>query len=266
MNLSSKTRGELEAVHPFVVDTNENALLLRCLNTFDVWALRDDVSVTPSLLNYGYWESWITSWFTNNIEEGDFVVDVGANCGYFTMLFEHLTGLTGRVIAYEASPVYAELLERTKMHNNAKFVVENLALADKPGHLTLTYPGEYTGSASVVGEPFDPKWGELHYIEVTATTLDLDFYGMDSPELIKIDAESAEELIWNGAKELFSRHDAPVIVLEYSPTGTYSEEFPERLFEYGTVTRIGTDGKESPINVQHLRSLTDWDMIVVRKH
>jgi FkbM family methyltransferase len=265
VNLRNKTRAELESVRPFVVDTTEDAYLLRCLDTYEIWALADDVSVTPSLLHHGYWESWITAWFTNNINEGDFVVDVGAHCGYFTMLFEHLTGPEGKVIAYEASPDYAVLLERTRQHNDARYIVENLALSDSPGTLTLTYPGKYTGSASVVGTPFDEKWGETHEISVRSTTLDLDFYGVDTPELIKIDAESAEELIWNGGEQLFHRPDAPVIVMEYSPTDTYSEEFPEKLFDYGHVTRIGFDGREEKITPTHLLRLTDWDMICIRR-
>lgn len=264
MSLRNKTRGELETVRPFVVDTDENAVLARCLDTYDVWALSSDVSVTPCLIREGFWESWITSWFTRNIKEGDFVVDVGANCGYFTMLFEILAGSDGRVVAYEASERYADLLKRTKEHNKANYVVENLALADKPGELTLTYPGAYTGSASVV-YGFDPKWGEEHYETVRATTLDAEFEGMDSPTMIKVDAESAEEIIWDGATELLSRHDAPVMVLEYSPTGIYSADFPEKLTEWGVVTRINHDGNEELISPEYLKALTDWDMVVVRK-
>lgn len=261
--LSNKTRGELEQSSPFVVDTTNDALLLRCLNTFDVWALKKDVSVTPSLMYHGFWEAWITSWFTRNIEEGDFVVDVGANCGYFTMLFETLAGKDGRVVAYECNPALVGLLHMTKVTNDADFVVEPVALADKRGVLDLTYPGEYTGSASIVGA-FDPKWGEPHTMKVAAYTLDEEFEGMDSPQLIKIDAEGAEELILRGGKELLARHDAPVIVLEYTP-GSYSKEFDQWLFEYGYVTRIGFDGAEEPCSIAHLEGLTDWDMIVVRK-
>lgn len=264
MNLRNLSRAAIERSRPAVIQEVEDNVLVRCLDSYNVWAAKEDVSVTPSLKQTGYWEAWITSWFTNNIEEGDFVVDIGANCGYFTMLFEKLVGPDGRVVAYEASKRYAELLEKTKTGNNANFVIENCAVADKPGDLTLIYPGGYTGSASVV-YGFDPKWGEEHHEKVKATTLDLDFAGMDTPTLIKIDAESAEEIIWNGATELLNRHDAPVIVMEYSPTGTYSEGFPDRLFEYGEVTGIGYDGVEHPISVAFLNSLKDWYMIVIRK-
>lgn len=264
MNLSNMSRAAIENSRPAVVQELEDSVLVRCLDSYNVWADKRDVSVTPCLVQTGFWESWITSWFTKNISEGDFVVDIGANCGYFTMLFERLTGPSGQVVAYEASKGYCELLQKTKTGNDANFVIENLAVADKPGTLTLTYPGEYTGSASVV-YGFDPKWGEEHHETVKSTTLDLEFEGMHSPDLIKIDAESAEEIIWDGAQGLLSRHNAPVIVMEYSPTGTYSKEFPERLFQYGEVTGIGYDGEEHPIDVAFLNNLTDWYMIVIRK-
>lgn len=254
----------MESCRPYMVDTTDEALLLRCLNNYDVWCLRDDVSVTPSLKAHGYWEAWITSWFTRAIQEDDFVVDVGAHCGYFTMLFDRLVGNLGLVIAYEASPVYAALLEKTKEANNARFCIENLAVADKPGTLTLTYPGAYTGSASVVCG-FDEKWGEPTSVEVEATTLDYELADMTTPEFIKIDAESAEEIIWNGAKEVLSRDDAPVVVLEYSPTGVYSKDFDQALFDYGHVRRIGYDGLEYDITPEHLRNLQDWDMLVLRR-
>lgn len=264
MNLRNIGRAAIEHSRPAVIEDRGDAVLTMCLDSYPVWAAKEDISVTPCLVNTGYWEAWITAWFARNIEEGDFVVDIGANCGYFTMLFEKLVGKDGRVVAYEASKRYADLLADTKAANGANFVIENRAVADKPGELTLIYPGGYTGSASVV-YGFDPKWGEEHYETVKATTLDIDFDGMDTPTLVKIDAESAEEIIWNGAQELFNRHDAPVIVMEYSPTDTYSEEFPERLFEYGHVTGIGYDGYEHPIDVNFLRNLTDWYMIVIRK-
>lgn len=265
MTLRYQSRAALETCRPAVISEDDDAVLVQCLDSFAVWAMKSDVSVTPSLRNVGYWETWITSWFTHHIEDGDFVVDIGANCGYYTMLFEKLVGPEGRVVAYEASKRYAALLSRTKDYNDANFVIENVAVADKPGELTLTYPGYYTGSASVTGTPFDKRWGEEHHETVEATTLDNDFDGLDTPSLVKIDAESAEEMIWNGAKELFNRNDAPVIVLEYSPTDTYSKDFDAALFDYGSVRRINFAGIEEPIGPSHLKRLRDWEMIVIRK-
>lgn len=264
MNLRGASRAAIESSRPALLQTEDKESLVRCLDSYSLWVKNSDVSLTPCLVQTGYWESWITSWFCNNVNEGDTVVDVGANCGYFTMLFDRLVGTTGRVIAYEASSSYAELLRRTKNTNVSNFDIVNKALADEPGVLTLTYPGEYTGSASIA-HGFDSKWGEPKSEVVEASTLDIEFGASLTPALIKIDAESAEEMIWNGGQQLLGRPDAPVVVLEYSPTGVYSNDFPDRLFEYGHVTGIGYDGQEHTIDSNFLRSLRDWYMIVIRK-
>lgn len=267
MNLRNKTRAELESCTPNIVDQSSRMWGLRCLDSFTLWALKSDISLTPSLLNHGYWEAWITSWFTRNVHEGDFVVDIGANCGYYTMLFERLVGPTGQVVAYECNPEYARALSLTQLQNQANFKVVKCAVDDTEGHTLLTFPGDYTGSATITKDEGDwnPNFGAVSSVPVETVTLDGEFEGMPSPTLVKIDAEGAEERIFDGGSELFHRADAPVIVMEYTP-GAYSEEFDDRLFEYGEVTRIGTDGKEHLITRHHLRNLTDWEMIVIRKH
>ncbi len=44
------------------------------------------------------------------ISGGDWVVDIGANIGHYTLLFSKLVGPTGRVIAFEPMPETFELL------------------------------------------------------------------------------------------------------------------------------------------------------------
>ena len=266
MMLANLSRERIEHLPKFgTVRENDKMVLVPCLeNSFAIWMLKDDVSLTPSIREHNFWESWITSWFTYNVKPGHHIVDIGANAGYFTMLFERLVGEDGFVTAFECNPNYVMALRMTAKFNEAKFKLVPVAVSDRPGHTELIYPGEYTGSASIV-HGFDKKWGEEHKVLVPTTTLDYEFYGKRSPDLIKIDAESAEEVIWNGAESLLAREDAPVGVMEYSPTGVYTEEFPDKLFAYGNVTRINYEGKEEPITPDYLKSLEDWDMLVIRR-
>src|SRR6476661_3608282 len=42
-------------------------------------------------------------YFIDHIAEGNFVVDIGANVGQYSVLFAALTGQSGRVLAFEPS-------------------------------------------------------------------------------------------------------------------------------------------------------------------
>src|SRR5437773_9467167 len=108
--LNNLTRHQVESLGGQLISEDENTLLVSVLGgAFSLYLNKNDVSLTPSISTLFYWEPWITAWFTNHIEEGDFIVDIGANCGYFTMLFEKLTGEAGMVLAYEPSSYYVDL-------------------------------------------------------------------------------------------------------------------------------------------------------------
>lgn len=238
--------------------------VVRVLDAFDIRVLKEDASVAPHLLQDGFWESWITSWFTKWVRPGMTVLDVGANCGYYTLLFEKLVGKYGTVIAYEPNPIYVELLRSTRDLNNANFKIREVALSDNLGSATLTVPGTLHGSASIMGK--FPEYKAVEY-EVRTTTLDREVMNLTffRHDIIKMDAEGAEELIWNGGRRLWedvSTHTT--LVIEFTP-GAYSKEFIDELLAWGNITRIGHDGEELYVDKDYLLSLTNWDMIVVRK-
>lgn len=265
LSLRNQSRQEVESCSPWMIDSSENAYLMRCLDDYGIWGLKNDVSLTQPIMYSGHWEAWITSWFTHNIQKDMWVIDVGANIGYYTMLFDRLVGPNGLVQAYECNPTLVDLLQDTVDYNESAAEVIEFALSDVNGEATLTFPGDYTGSASLTAG-FDAKYGEQHKIQVSTTTLDWELqYYANSPDLIKLDIEGAEELAWNGMrKTLFDHPDAPVVVLEYTP-GAYTDTFNKELFDTGFVTGIGYDGKEHPVDQKFLDALTDWYMLVWRR-
>lgn len=265
-NLSRSTIEERGLRARRTVSETDSTITVRVLDLFDLTLLKDDESLTPCLVSEGYWESWITSWLTRWVRPGMTFVDVGANCGYYTMLAEKLVGKRGHVVAYEPNPVYAELLRNTREINEADYSIREVALSDKPGHATLSVPGTLHGSASIVTDFTDSKYEARNY-EVRTTTLDnelqrLVFWNAD---VVKIDAEGAEELIWRGGDTIF--HDDSsysTLMIEWTP-GAYSDEFLDELFEWGYVFSIAYDGGEVPATRNFIGSLKDWHMLVVRR-
>lgn len=250
-----------------VLSETDSTYTVRVLDMFDLIILKKDRSVGPHLLQDGFWESWITSWLTRWIRPGMTFIDVGANCGYYTLLAEHLVGRHGAVVAYEPNPVYAELLRKSREINSADFSVREVALSDSCGHVTLSVPGDLHGSASITRSFLGTEWGESSAYDVRTTTLDNELQRIVfwNADVVKIDAEGAEELVWRGGRTLFHADMShSTIMLEWTP-GAYSDEFLEQLFDWGYVFSITFDGGEEPATREFIQSLTDWHMLVIRR-
>jgi len=244
-----------------VIDETDDTWTVRVLGAFDLVVHKGDGSLSPHLKNEGFWESWITTWVCNSLEPGMTFIDVGANCGYYTMLAE---SLGANVVTYEPNPEYVLMLEDTWVKNSANFVIRPLALSDRPGEVTLSVPDTLHGSASIVTDFVGSQWGGTNWT-VAAVRLDDDLKNLSvNPYILKIDAESAEEMVWHGAKGLLESDRKGVVMLEWTPN-SYSEGFMDELLAWGDVTMINHSGQEEAVPRRFLDSLSDWIMLVIRK-
>ena len=82
--------------------------------------VRDMIQAT--IMHFGAWEPHTSRVFERLIDPGSVVVDVGANIGYFTLLFSKLVGKKGRVIAIEPSPRITAMLEANVKRNGMENV------------------------------------------------------------------------------------------------------------------------------------------------
>ena len=245
-------------------EETESPRLVHVMDEFDLFVLKDDTSLTPCLTHDGFWEAWITSWITRWLRPGMTFLDIGANVGYYTMIADRLVGKYGSVVAYEANPVYAELLRNTRNRNNANFKLRNYAVADHLGEETLIVPDTLHGSASIV-QKFEDFSNKTEYV-VPATTLDhevmnLIFFRHD---IVKIDAEGAEEMIWAGGSRLWDSLDHTTVMLEWTPNA-YSDQFMNKLYDWGYVSTVGYDGGEYSVTKEWINSQSDWVMLIIRK-
>jgi FkbM family methyltransferase len=164
----------------------------------------------------GVYEKTLSKTLTNIAKnQGGLMVDVGANYGYFTLLWAQFEN--NSAISIEASPRnYPKLKENIALNNlEHKINAHELALSNKVGSLRFDLgPEEQTG------------WGGLNHlstaknetISVNTTTLD-DFvfqYEIKVINLLKIDTEGSDYLVLEGAKNLIKNKRIQHIFWEHN--------------------------------------------------
>lgn len=238
-----------------ILDETEDWYWVRVLNSFEMYVHKNDESVTPWLVKDGFWESWITQYIADRIGAGTVFFDVGANTGYYSFLANYMGAM---VASYEPNPEYYKMIQATIERQNTNRMpirVSNTAISDKKGTETLYVPKSLHGSASFTD--MDAKW-ESTPIEVRTETLGVNGCGA---YLIKIDAEGAEEKIWDGfIGDLKKRVGPAEVLLEYTPNA-YSDEFLDKLESYAPLHWINHDGHSEPVTREWVEAQTDWVML-----
>ena len=136
---------------------------------------------------WGEYEPFETQLFTNHIENGDMVLDIGANIGYYTLLAARQVGPQGRVYAFEPDPDNFALLQKNIRQNGYKnFALENRAISNQNGKIKLFKDGKNWGGHRI----YDTDRNKEH-VTVDVITLDRFFAdGTTEIDLIKMDIEA----------------------------------------------------------------------------
>ncbi len=160
---------------------------------------------------------------------GGLFVDVGANFGYYSLLWAG-QGEKCRVMAFEASPrVFQGLSHNIEINDLSRRVTtSSQAVSDREGRLRFTEaPVGETGSGRVAVD------GGL---EVSATTLDHALERINEVAILKIDAEGHDFSVLCGAREAFRRRVFRHVFWEACPQDfetTYGKEFCQMARESG---------------------------------
>lgn len=158
-------------------------------------------------------ESLETKLFMALVKKGMNVVDVGANLGYYTLVAADLVGAKGQVFAFEPDPENFSLLEKNIKSNNyfnAKAL--RFAVSSKPGAVKLFLCEEHRGNHRT----FDSQ-DERKTIEVRATSLNYFFKPSFRIDVIKIDVEGAEAMVFEGITRIIRENPNIIIFTEFWP-------------------------------------------------
>jgi FkbM family methyltransferase len=270
-DLASGDRGTVERAIRERVQTlylGDGVMLARVLGRHKMFLHTSDRGFACNVAMDGFWESWITQFFARTLKPGMVAVDVGANYGYYTLLFGDAVTASGRVVAVEPNPRAASLLRESVLLNGMATRTNVHEVAAGPPGLTesrLFVPSGEPKNAQLVDRDSYPG-GDVVVVPVaTLDALTADFARVD---LVKIDAEGAEVGIIAGMQEVIRRHH-PALVLEFN-AARYADAggFLERLLAlYGQVCVVGFDGRAEPVRPETvLTTQVGEDWILYFKH
>ncbi|WP_341723968.1 FkbM family methyltransferase [Pseudoxanthomonas putridarboris] len=171
-----------------------------------------------------FYESKLLSILKAQLQEGDLVLDVGANIGNHTVFFAGVCGC--RVEAFEVNPEACHFLKATVRLNGleGRVQVNEVALSDVDGHVSIAHSVD--DNLGAISFRMDDE-GEL-------PARRLDGFDFDSRVvLIKIDVEGMEAQVIRGAENLI-RRDRPIIVYEAQDADAYAVA-SEMLSRFGYI-------------------------------
>src|SRR5262249_8695322 len=196
---------------------------------------QEDLWVSRPLLHGDGYEPFESELLLGQLKPGSVVIDLGANIGYYTLLFARHVGPQGKVFAFEPDPANFALLKQTvEAHGYHNVVLIQKAASDRAGvarlHQSATNKGDHRLYDSSDGRPT---------VEVETISLDdflADFAG--TIDLIKMDIQGAEGLALEGMRQLLARQPDVTIATEFWPlglrrSGSSAERFLTLLEESG---------------------------------
>lgn len=172
---------------------------------------KGDILLVPSLINingelkafYGYFNKFIPL-------EGNVVVDGGAYCGLYTIIFSFLVGKNGKVIAFEPDEEnFNKLKENIEKYGLLNVVLVKKGLFSKKEKLPFKYGSKMQSSFDLESNAFAKK------AEVVSLDQQLEDIGIKKIDFIKMDIEGTEEQALLGAENILKSNNVKLAIASY---------------------------------------------------
>lgn len=184
-----------------------------------------ELSMSGHIIMNGDWEQWMTKVFMECVRPGMTVCDLGANCGYYSLIASHLVGSTGKVHSFEPNPFHHENLLKSKLINGFYHMdIHPVAVADCDKEVTLFTPERLMASASlselVVHDVSSVD--QVQTIKVPAVNIE-SYLKNTKIDVFKVDIEGTEPYILSSLLNMMDRTEDPKMFLEFNPK-TWAEQ------------------------------------------
>jgi FkbM family methyltransferase len=152
------------------------------------------------------------------LSPGAVFADVGANIGIVTLLAARLVGAAGKVYSFEPTPRIFSLLKDNVQVNGfletGCIDLRQIAVLDKSGRVPLYIIPANSGHNTL----YPGSVTECEKVEVDSMSLDEALPPGSRVDMIKIDAEGSEPLIWRGMRRILHENPTIGVVFEFAPS------------------------------------------------
>jgi len=148
------------------------------------------------------------------IQDGDVVIDIGANLGYFSKTFSRLSP-NGKVICIEPLPQYYSILKHF-LSSKKNIEIHNVALGKDAGEVTMILPK--SNGMIRTGLPYISKSDEKSEHptqQVQIVNPNSLLKNLSKIDYIKCDIEGFEWIVFQELKEVLKQYQ-PIVQIEIS--------------------------------------------------
>lgn len=188
-------------------------------------------------------EQRISSFWKNIIRKSNYIIDAGANVGYYTLIASKKIGSDGRIYSFEpVSKTYNRLIENVKLNNFSNIIPIKKALShtDNQEIELFIADDKNWGMSSIYSHDRFAGYKEI------AETLTIDSFIIDNEidkmDLIKIDVEGSEMDVINGMKDCISKYDPTILVEINQDIISKKNDYVESI--YDNLKTLGYDAFE----------------------
>jgi FkbM family methyltransferase len=167
-------------------------------------------------------EPFETELVKDHVNKGEFVLDVGAHIGYYSLIMARCVGKNGKVFSFEPNPLNFNILKKNiEINEYQNIVLEEKAVSNKNGTTNLYLSKGNSGMHRI----HPSKYCE-DVISVDVVKLNSYFNNQITKKIrfIKIDAEGSELDVLEGLSDILKNSKIKIIM----------EFVPEHIIEHGS--------------------------------
>jgi len=191
--------------------------------------------IDNQIIQRGVFEPKSTALVNQFVKEGDIVIDVGANIGYYTIICSELVGFNGHVYAFEPTQHFGQVLnENLSLNKISNVSVCDYGLSNEAANVTIDIGPSSATMHSPQGYDEVVKKEQIRLITFNEFIKNSN---LDRVDFIKIDVDGHEPYFFDGAWDVLDTFDVTILFeishLHYLEAGVFAWDFYEKVVSRG---------------------------------